>query len=69
MSDLEGFTIVTSSSDHKIFPDWEAINGATGFNPNTSLEAVLRRQYADLALTVTTSGNGTSSVAFQSARS
>lgn len=69
MSDSEGFTIVTSSSDHKVFSDWEAINGATGFNPDTALQAAIRRQNPGLALTVTTNGNGTSSIAVQSARS
>lgn len=57
MSDSEGFTIVTSSSDHKVFSDWEAINGATGFNPDTALQAAIRRQNPGLALTVTTNGN------------
>lgn len=62
MSDSEPFTLVTSSasSHHKAFEDWEAINGAVGFNPDTSFQAALRRQYIGLALTVTTSGNGTS---------
>lgn len=65
MSDSEQFTVVTSSasSHRKVFEDWEAINGAVGFNPDTSLQAALHRQYPDLALTVTTNGNGTSSAA------
>ncbi|KAL9129775.1 MAG: hypothetical protein Q9175_007204, partial [Cornicularia normoerica] len=57
MSDSEAFTLVTSSSRPKTFDDWEAINGASGFNPDTSLQAALRRQYPGLALTVTTNGN------------
>lgn len=64
MSDLETYTLVTSSSHPKAFDDWAAINGAAGFNPHTSFEVALRRQYSGLALTVTTSGNGTSSIAF-----
>ena len=65
MSDSESFTLVTSSasSHHKVFDDWEAINGAVGFNPDTSLQAAFRRQYPGLALTVTMNGNGTSSAA------
>ena len=65
MSDSEQFTVVTSSasSHRRVFEDWEAINGAVGFNPDTSLQAALHRQYPDLALTVTTSANGTFSAA------
>ena len=65
MSDTEPFTVVTSSasSHRKVFEDWEAINDAVGFNPDTSLQAALYRQYPDLALTVTTNANGTYSAA------
>lgn len=69
MSDSESFTVVTSSSRPKVFDDWEAINGAVGFNPDTSLQAALHRQYPGLALTVTNSGNGTPPTASQRARS
>lgn len=58
MSDSD-FTLVTTSSHHKVFNDFETINSATGFNPDTSLQAALRRHNPDLALTVTTSSNGT----------
>lgn len=69
MSDSEAYTIVTSSSNHNVFEDWEAINGAVGFNADTSFQAALRRQNPGLALTVTTSDNGTSSIALQRAKS
>ena len=54
----ESFTLVPSSDHHKLSDDWKAINGGIGFSPDTSIQAALRRQYPDLALTVTTSGNG-----------
>ena len=59
MADSEDYTFVTTSSHHKVGDDWEAINGAVGFNPNISLLAALRRQYPGLAITVTLSSNGT----------
>ena len=68
MSDSE-YTLVTSSSHHKLSDDWIDINGAVGFNPDIALQAALRRQNPDLALTVTISSNGTSTIAFQRARS
>ena len=61
MSDFEPFTLVTSSSHHKVFDDWQAINGAPGFNPDISFRASLRRQHPDLAVTVAITSNGTSS--------
>lgn len=69
MSDSE-YTLVTSSSHHKLSDDWIDINGAVGFNPDTALQAALRRQNPDLALTVTVSSNGTCPLPFsQRARS
>lgn len=59
MADSESYTFISSSSRPKVFDDWEGINGATGLNPSTSFEAALRRHYHDLAVTVTTSNNGT----------
>ena len=59
MADSEPFTMVTTSSHHKVADDWGAINGAVGFSPDISIQAALRRQYPDLALTVTTNGNCT----------
>ena len=59
MTDSEAsFTLVPSSDHHKLSDDWIAINGGIGFSPDTSIQAALRRQYPELALTVTTSGNG-----------
>ena len=62
ISDSEGFTVVTSSNHPQIYSDWVGINGAAGFSPDIALQAALRRQYPGLALTVTTSNNGTSSI-------
>lgn len=59
MSESEAFTLVTSSSHRKVFDDWEELYSAHGFNPNTLLQAALRRQYPDLNLTVTMTTNGT----------
>lgn len=69
MSDSELFTVITSSSHTKAYDDWIEINGNAGFNPDTAFQAALRRQFPGLAMTVTTSGNGTSSIAFQRVRS
>ena len=69
MSDSEEFTVITSSNHPQIFGDWVGINGAAGFNPDTALQAALRRQYPGLALTVTTNSNGASSITFLKARS
>lgn len=69
MADSEPYTLISSSSRPKAFDDWEAINGATGFNPSTSFEAALRRHYHDLAVTVTTSSNGTFSTSAMDSRS
>ena len=64
MSDSEAFTLVSTSSHHQIFDDYVDINSGKVYNPQTYLEAALRRQYSELALTVTTAGNGMSRFAF-----
>ena len=57
MSEAEAFQLVTSSH-HKVFDDYEDLHSAHGFDSNTSLQAALRRQYPDLAITVTIATNG-----------
>lgn len=69
MADSESYTFISSSSRPKAFDDWEAINGSTVFNPSTSFEAALRRHYHDLAVTVTTAGNGTISTSAMNSKS
>lgn len=57
MAESEAFTVITSSSHHNVFEDYEEINSAHGFNLNTAIQAALRRQYPELNLTVTTAKN------------
>lgn len=61
MSDSEPFALITTSSHRKVFDDYEELNSGHGYDADTSLQAALRRQYPDLALTVTVTSNGTSS--------
>ena len=60
MSDSEPFALITTSSHHKVFDDYEELNSGHGYDANTSLQAALRRQYPGLALTVTLASNSTS---------
>ena len=57
MSDSDTFTLVTASSHHQIFDDYVNINAGKVYNPHTYLQAALRRQYPELALTVTVANN------------
>ena len=58
MSDSEPFQLVTTSSRHKIFDDYEELHSAHGFDQDTSLQKALRGLYPELALTVASAGNG-----------
>ena len=60
MSDSEAFTLVSTSSHHQVFDDYLDINSGKVYNPHTYLQAALRRQYPELALTVTVTANGMS---------
>lgn len=60
MSDSEGFTLVSTSSQHQVFDDYLDINSGKVYNPHTYLQSALRRQYPELALTVTARYNGMS---------
>ena len=64
MSDSEAFTLVSTSSHHQILDDYVDINSGKVYNPHTYLQAALRRQYSELALTVTNARNGMSRYAF-----
>ncbi|KAK4692287.1 hypothetical protein P7C71_g4885, partial [Lecanoromycetidae sp. Uapishka_2] len=57
MSDSEPFSLITTSSHHKVFDDYEELNSGHGYDANTSLQAALRRQYPGLALTATLASN------------
>lgn len=59
MSDSEAFSLITTSSHHKVFDDYEELNSGHGYDANTSLQAALRRQYPGLAVTATLTSNGT----------
>ena len=57
MSDPEAFQLVTASSHHKIFDEYEELHSAHGFDQDTSLQKALRGQFPGLALTVISAGN------------
>lgn len=57
MCDSGEFQLVTTSSHHKIFDDYEEVNSNHAYDPDTTLQAALRREYPGLALTVTSTGN------------
>ena len=56
----EDFTVVHSWKDAHIYDAYKKIFSAELADPDTSLQAALRRQYPDLCLTVTSAGNGIS---------
>lgn len=58
MSDSGDFQLVTTSSHHKIFDDYEELNSGHGYDADTTIQAALRRQYPGLALTVVSRSNG-----------
>ncbi|KAL8843962.1 MAG: hypothetical protein Q9176_001657 [Flavoplaca citrina] len=57
MLDSEPYALVTSSSDHRNFDDYVAVKSGKSSDLNVYLEAALRRQYPELALTSTVEGN------------
>ncbi|KAL6720482.1 hypothetical protein ACLMJK_002406 [Lecanora helva] len=57
MSNEEPFQLVTTSSHHKIFDDYEELYSSHGLDQDTTLQKALRSQYPGLALTVTTADN------------
>lgn len=59
MLDTEAYTLVTATSHHQGFDDYVDINSGKGYDLNLSLQAALRRQYPELALTATVANNGT----------
>ncbi|KAL9104923.1 MAG: hypothetical protein Q9163_000168 [Psora crenata] len=60
MAETDDFTLVNTSSHHKVYEDYERLHDAHIADPDTSFQAVLRRQYPELSLTVTDTGNGDS---------
>ncbi|KAL8994793.1 MAG: hypothetical protein Q9169_005329 [Polycauliona sp. 2 TL-2023] len=57
MLDSEAYTLVTTSSHHQNYDDYVAVKSGKDSDLNVSLEAALRRQYPELALTSTVSRN------------
>ncbi len=53
MSEHEAFTLVTSSSHHKLYDDYEELYSGHAYEGLTFIIAALRRQYPELCLTVT----------------
>ena len=60
MSDSEAYTLITTTSRHQNFDDYVDANSGKAYNINVYLQAALRRQYPELALTVTIAQNGMS---------
>ena len=58
MAETEDFTLVNTSSRHRIFDDWERLHNSHVADTDTSLQAYLRGQYPELSLTVTSTGSG-----------
>jgi len=58
--DSEAYTLVTTSSHHQNYEDYVDIKSGKSYDLNVYLQAALRRQYPELALTVTVDRNGIS---------
>ena len=57
MSNFDDFTLVSTSSHHKLYDDFEKINSAKLPGLHTSILAALRHEYPELCITVTFAGN------------
>ncbi|KAI4185063.1 MAG: hypothetical protein LQ348_004430 [Seirophora lacunosa] len=57
MHDTEAYTLVTAASQHQTFDDYVDVKSGKDYDLNVYLQAALRRQYPELALTVTRSSN------------
>lgn len=58
--DSEAYMLVTNSSHHQNYEDYVEVNSGRSYDLNVYLQAALRRQYPELALTVTLTSNGMS---------
>lgn len=58
MLNSEAYTLVTTASQHQTFDDYVDVKSGKGYDLNVYLQAALRRQYPELALTVTYVNNG-----------
>ena len=57
MSHADDFTLVSTSSNHRLYDDFEEINSAKVSGLHTSILAALRKEYPELCITVTLAGN------------
>ena len=57
MSGIDDFTLVATSSQHKLYDDFEEISSAKLASLHTSLLAALRREYPELCITVSLASN------------
>ena len=58
MLDSEAYTLVTTSSRHQNYDDYVDAKSGKAYDLNVYLQAALRHQYPELALTVTVDRNG-----------
>lgn len=58
MHHTEAYTLVSTASQHQTFDDYAHVKSGKSYDLNVYLQAALRRQYPELALTVTPSSNG-----------
>ena len=62
MQESEAYTLITTTSHHQNYDNYVDANSGKIYNLNVYLQAAFRRQYPELALTVTTVSNGKPSV-------
>lgn len=58
MLESEAYTLVTTSSQHQNYDDYVDVKSAKSYDLNVYLQAALRRQYPQLALTATVDHDG-----------
>ena len=58
MHNSEAYTLVTTASQHQTFDDYVDVKSGKSYDLNVYLQAALRRQYPELALTVSPASNG-----------
>ena len=56
--DSEAYMLVTTASHHQNYEDYAEVKSGKSYDLNVYLQAALRRQYPELALTVTLASNG-----------
>jgi hypothetical protein len=56
--DSEAYMLVTTTSHHQNYEDYVDANSGKAYNLNVYLQAALRCQYPELALTVTLASDG-----------